>query len=157
MKGNDRRAFLKNGMLAAGAATLGAGLLPDALGARLLPGGGVAAMDAEAEALGPITKGDIAILNYALTLEYLEAAFYKAALAKAGLRGADDRTIAQPHATFGLIDRVPASGSNNADHDHGDDGADNSPVHLSLLVFLLDSNGLNTAPGHTTIDGRNPL
>jgi len=42
MKGNDRRAFLKNGMLAAGAATLGAGLLPDALGARLLPGGAAA-------------------------------------------------------------------------------------------------------------------
>ena len=76
MKGNDRRAFLKNGMLAAGAATLGAGLLPEALGARLLPGGapgGVAAMDGEAEALGPITKGDIAILRFLQALEQVEA------------------------------------------------------------------------------------
>ncbi len=40
-----------------------------------------------AAATKPSAKGDIAILNYALTLEYLEAAFYKQALAKAGLRG----------------------------------------------------------------------
>jgi hypothetical protein len=81
MKGNDRRAFLKNGMLAAGAATLGAGLLPDALGARLLPdaagapllSGGAAGVDGEAEALGPITKGDIAILRFLQALEQVEA------------------------------------------------------------------------------------
>jgi hypothetical protein len=79
MKGNDRRAFLKNGMLAAGAATLGAGLLPDALGARLLPGGtaavadGAAAAAGDAEALGPITKGDIAILRFLQALEQVEA------------------------------------------------------------------------------------
>jgi hypothetical protein len=63
-------------MLAAGAATLGAGLLPDALGARLLPGGapgGVAAMDGEAEGFGPVTKGDIAILRFLQALEQVEA------------------------------------------------------------------------------------
>jgi hypothetical protein len=78
MKGNDRRAFLKNGMLAAGAATLGAGLLPEALSARLLPGAAAAvgvgaAVDGDAEALGPVTKGDIAILRFLQALEQVEA------------------------------------------------------------------------------------
>jgi rubrerythrin len=36
---------------------------------------------------GGSSKGDVSILNYALTLEYLEAAFYKEAVAKAGLTG----------------------------------------------------------------------
>jgi len=36
----------------------------------------------------PSKKQDVAILNYALTLEYLEAAFYNEALAKAGTQGA---------------------------------------------------------------------
>jgi hypothetical protein len=35
----------------------------------------------------PSKKQDVKILNYALTLEYLEAAFYKEALQKAGLTG----------------------------------------------------------------------
>jgi hypothetical protein len=34
-----------------------------------------------------VPQGDIAILNYALTLEYLEAAFYKKAVADGALRG----------------------------------------------------------------------
>ena len=40
-----------------------------------------------ANAARPSKKQDVAILNYALTLEYLEAAFYKEALAKGALSG----------------------------------------------------------------------
>src|SRR4051812_14800783 len=36
---------------------------------------------------GGVSKGDIKILNYALTLEYLEAAFYAEANAKGKLKG----------------------------------------------------------------------
>jgi rubrerythrin len=57
-------------------------------GGGLLAGGALlGGLPALASAAKPSAKGDIAILNYALTLEYLEAAFYKAGLAKAKLGG----------------------------------------------------------------------
>jgi len=57
----NRRSFLKNGMIAAGAMTAGAGLVS-----------GSAAF-AEAEDHSPITKGDIAILTFLSALEQVEA------------------------------------------------------------------------------------
>ena len=60
--------FRRGGLLAA--AGLAAGALPAALaGAQGIP------------------KGDIDILNYALTLEYLETAFYKKAISDGALKG----------------------------------------------------------------------
>jgi hypothetical protein len=56
----NRRSFLKNGMVAAGAA-VGAGMLP----------GTLSALEREADA--PITKGDIAILRFLQALEQVEA------------------------------------------------------------------------------------
>jgi hypothetical protein len=58
----NRRSFLKNGMVAAGAATMGAGLLP----------GSVAAFDRDDDR-SPVTKGDIAILTFLSALEQVEA------------------------------------------------------------------------------------
>jgi rubrerythrin len=63
--------------------------------AAVTAGGGVVATMFGGSALtavagaqsGGSSKGDVNILNYALTLEYLEAAFYKEAVAKAGLTG----------------------------------------------------------------------
>jgi hypothetical protein len=90
MKGNDRRAFLKNGMLAAGAASFGAGLLPKALGARQLAGG-LATLEDDAESLGPITKGDIAILTFLQALEQIEADLW---IQYSELGGTQDNEIA---------------------------------------------------------------
>jgi hypothetical protein len=60
----DRRAFLKNGMLAAGAATaLGTGLLPRAL----------SALESEEGKAASLTKGDIAIVRFLQALEQIEA------------------------------------------------------------------------------------
>jgi hypothetical protein len=56
----NRRAFLTNGMVAAGAATMGAALLPAAFGR-------------EEDDHAPITKGDIAILTFLSALEQVEA------------------------------------------------------------------------------------
>src|SRR3984893_10673157 len=58
----NRRSFLKNGMIAAGAATVGAGLLT----------GGLPAFGRDDDR-APITKGDIAILRFLNALEQVEA------------------------------------------------------------------------------------
>ncbi len=58
----NRRAFLKNGMVAAGAATMGAGLLA----------GGLPAFADEEEKSGRLTRGDAAILRFLAAAEILE-------------------------------------------------------------------------------------
>jgi Ferritin-like domain len=58
----NRRAFLTNGMVAAGAATMGAAFLP-----------GTSAAFGREEDHAPITKGDIAILTFLSALEQVEA------------------------------------------------------------------------------------
>jgi rubrerythrin len=68
--GHTRSAFL----------TRGAGLAAGGLVLAGLPVGLAAAQ-------GGLSKGDIKILNYALTLEYLEAAFYAEAVSKGKLSG----------------------------------------------------------------------
>src|SRR5947208_3377779 len=59
----NRRSFLKSGMVAAGAATIGT---------AMLPGTPVAFADEEDDH-APITKGDIAILTFLSALEQVEA------------------------------------------------------------------------------------
>src|ERR1700758_3480435 len=62
---SNRRKFMKNGMLAAGAATVGASLLPGKLSAFGRDHG-------EDDDRAPITKGDIAILTFLSALEQVE-------------------------------------------------------------------------------------
>lgn len=78
--GDTRLSFLKKAGLGAGAFVSGGAVL-----AALAP----SALAAGAPPTSPFGAGDIGILNYALTLEYLEAGFY-AKVAKSGLfKGAE--------------------------------------------------------------------
>jgi rubrerythrin len=77
--GHSRAAFLKTAGLAAGGALLGSGLFGG------LTGRAAAAPPAAVPAQAPAS--DVAILKYALTLEYLEAAFYKEAVNAHRLHG----------------------------------------------------------------------
>jgi hypothetical protein len=62
----NRRTFLKNGMMAAGATTVAAGLLP----------GRVSAFGHEDEKSGRLTRGDAAMLRFAAAAEILETDFW---------------------------------------------------------------------------------
>jgi len=87
VSGHSRADFLRRAGLAAGGAVLGSSLL-----------GGVAAAATRDQA----PASDVAILKYALTLEYLEAAFYKEAVDAGKLRGdvgAFARKVARDEAT----------------------------------------------------------
>jgi hypothetical protein len=61
--GTNRRSFLKNGAVAASAATVGAGLLP----------GRVLALEGDDDDGAPITRGDLAIVRFLQAVEQVEA------------------------------------------------------------------------------------
>jgi hypothetical protein len=134
-RGANRRSFLKNGFMAAGAATLGAGLLP----------GSLSALDVEEADGAPITKGDIAILTFLSAVEQVEADLW---IQYAELGGATNQGLSPidlPVAT-GL---APAyiTGLLQLDGDMPQYIADNTDDEISHHRFLnnyLESKGAKT-------------
>jgi hypothetical protein len=132
---NNRRSFLKNGMVAAGAATMSAALLP----------GAVQVFGREEEDHSPVTKGDIAILTFLSALEQVEADLW---IQYAELGGATNQGLSPidlPFAT-GL---APAyiTGLLVLDGDMPQYIADNTDDEISHHAFLnnyLQSKGAKT-------------
>ena len=79
----NRRMFLRNGMIAAGAAGIGAGVLP----------GSLSAFERDDDDESPITKGDIAILRFLQALETVEADLW---LQYSELGGTQDNEVSGP-------------------------------------------------------------
>ena len=82
VSGDTRMSFLRKGAMAGGAAVSGGAIL-----SALIPGTALA-KGAPPSKFG---KGDIGILNFALTLEYLERAFYNEATSKDQVHDAKTR------------------------------------------------------------------
>ena len=137
----NRRAFLKNGMVAAGAATMGAGLLA----------GGLPAL-AQEEGSGSLTKGDAAILRFLQALETLEADLWRQ---YAELGGATNQPGASPidvpFPGFGTFPTGLASlyvaGLQQLDMDMPQyifDNTDDEFSHEAFLKAYLKSKGAET-------------
>jgi hypothetical protein len=132
---NNRRSFLKNGMVAAGAATMSAALLP----------GAVQVFGKEEEDHSPVTKGDIAILTFLSALEQVEADLW---IQYAELGGATNQGLSPIDLPFetGL---APAyiTGLLVLDGDMPQYIADNTDDEISHHAFLnnyLQSKGAKT-------------
>ena len=83
--GDTRISFLRKGAIAGGAALSGGAIL-----SALVPGVALASSGRPPASFG---KGDIGILNFALTLEYLERAFYNEATDKGAITDAKTATF----------------------------------------------------------------
>lgn len=126
--GHTRGDILRRGLIGGGA-ILGAGAL-------LGPAG----------ALGAGSKGqDVTILNYALTLEYLEAAFYTEAEAKGRLRGELARfaKIVGAHERAHVVFLRKALGSKAVKRPRFDfQGNTTNPVWFQKTAILLEDTGV---------------
>src|ERR1700723_4344423 len=137
----NRRAFLKKGVMAGGAATIGAGLI----------GGSTLAFAQGSEA--NVTKGDVAILRFLNAVEQIEADLW---LQYAELGGVQDSTI--PGANGGNPLYVGALQILDGDMaQYITDNTDDEISHVAFLKAYLESKGAEavdlsrfaTIPGST--------
>src|ERR1700722_2257850 len=139
----NRRSFLKTGITAAGAATVGGGLLS----------GGLSAFGQEQERDGDLTRGDIAILRFLNALEQIEADLW---IQYSELGGTQDKEVSGVNggnplytAALSILD------GDMAQYIH--DNTDDEISHAAFLKAYLESKGAEavdlspfaTIPGST--------
>jgi len=136
--GDTRAAFFRKAAVGGGA-LIGSGVLLSGF-----------PMLAEA---APSKKQDVAILNYALTLEYLEAAFYNEGLAKAGTQGvllAAAQLIAKhenAHVTY-LKKALGSKAVKKPKFNFG--GATSNPTDFLKTAVVLEDTGVTAYSGQAT-------
>src|SRR5216684_1935507 len=126
-RAKNRRSFLKNGIVAAGAATMGTAMLP----------GSPMAFALEEDDRSPITKGDIAILTFLQALEQVEADLW---IQYSELGGTQDNEVSgvnggNPAYTAGLT--ILDGDMPQYIHDNTDDEIS----HAAFLQKYLESKG----------------
>ena len=144
-EGDSRRGFLKKAGLAGGA-VMGSG----ALLAALTPAVSSAAAKKYKRPPAKFGKGDIGILNYALTLEYLEAAFYNESTKNKVAKGAQEsaflkRTTADENAHVAYLKK--ALGSKAVAAPKVDFGSATSKAKWIPTSFILENTGVKAYSG----------
>src|SRR5580700_2628260 len=141
--GSNRRKFLRNGMLAAGAATMGASLLT----------GGLSAFGRDRDDNSPVTKGDIAILRFLNALEQIEADLW---IQYSELGGVQDNEVSGVNGGNSLYTAaLTILDGDMAQYIH--DNTDDEISHAAFLKAFLESKGAEavdlspfaTIPGST--------
>ena len=131
-RGSNRRSFLRNGAVAAGAATLGAGLVA----------GKSFAFDRDREDNGPgITRGDIAILTFLQALEQVEADLWQQYSELGGIQ--DNEVSGVNGGNVPYTQALLILDGDMAQYIH--DNADDENSHVSFLGKYLESKGAEPA------------
>lgn len=130
--GDTRNQLLRRGAIAGGGLLIGAVPL------------------AAAVAQGSLPKGDIAILNFALTLEYLEAAFYKEAVAsgKIGGRAGKFASVVSQHEAAHVAALQKTLGSNAVKEPKFDfKGTTGDEKKFIATAIVLEDTGVSAYQG----------
>jgi hypothetical protein len=124
---SNRRSFLKNGVVAAGAATVGSGLLT----------GGLSAFGRDQDDDSPVTKGDIALLRFLNALEQIEADLW---IQYSELGGVQDNEVSGVNGGNPLyVGALQILDGDMAQYIH--DNADDEISHAAFLKAYLESKG----------------
>jgi ferritin-like protein len=122
----NRRSFLRSGMIAAGAATVGAGLLT----------GGLPAFGLDDDS-APITKGDIAILRFLNALEQIEADLWQQYSELGGTQDNEVSGVNGENSLYAAALQILDGDMAQYIHDNTDDEIS----HAAFLKAYLESKG----------------
>jgi rubrerythrin len=143
VSGDTRLSFLKKAGLATGATMSGGAILSVLAPSAFAAGGG--------RPPASFGKGDIGILNYALTLEYLESSFYNEAAASGkitnkALKQFLDTVQKDENAHVKLL--KSALGSKAAKKPHFDfQGIPSDPAKFAATAYVLENTGVHAYLG----------
>jgi hypothetical protein len=140
----SRRLFLQNGMIAAGAATIGSGLLPSSLSAF---------KRSDDDSGGKLSRGDASILRFLAAAEILESDLWEqywelssAAGVTSGFASPNPATGTKPTPTGGNAQYTAALQILDGDMpQYINDNTDDEFSHANFLLAYLKSRGANTA------------